>query len=144
VPATFLLQLETELADLRSLFNTIPTLDPGKEYVLDPELGPHVWRQVHPEITMRTAKEPMSKVMVPPTKEHRAEIEKWVETVNVGKFVRHQWFGRLSVKEKSELLGRLDVLSRAVKAARQRANAASVVPLKVGEAVRKFLLDGSL
>lgn len=144
VPATFLLTLESELRDLRTMANAIPTLAPGKAYEKDATLGPNVWRQVNPEESFRTNKVIMHKILVQPTKEHPAQVEKWTETVNVGKYVTHAWFGSMSSAEKSELLGRIDALSRAVKEARQRANGTTVCHVTIGQALRDFILDGKV
>lgn len=142
VPATLLLAMEGELKDLRAVLGEIPTLPPGRKYERDAALGPNIWRQVDADVSFKQAKVIQSKILVQPTKEHPAQIEKWTEALNVGKYSMRQWFGMLSPSEKSELLGRLDELSRAVKAARQRANTTDVVPFSIGAAIRDYLLDG--
>lgn len=141
VPSTTLLWLETELKGLRDLADAVPTLAPGKAYDAAADLGDNIWRQRDQEVAFRTAKVIQHKVLVAPTAQHPAQIEKWTEDVKVGKMVTQSWFGLMSVHEKSELLGRIDELMVAVKAARQRANSTEVVSTKIGDAIFGFILD---
>lgn len=126
VPATTLLGLETRLAMLREMYLAIPTLSPGRQWVRDEQRGLHVWRDANPEVRLKTQKTPQHKILVEPTKEHPAQIEKWFEDVAVGRITTSTWSGMLSPGQKSELLERLDRLIRAVKRARQRANQVEV------------------
>lgn len=120
VPATFLLGLETKLKDLRNMYLAIPTLPPGIKWEFDEALN--AYRMVEPEVKMKTAKTFRHKVLYEATKEHPAQIEKWEENVNVGKYVRNVWSGMISSSDKSKILMRLDKLIRAVKKARMQAN----------------------
>jgi len=142
VPATVLLGLETKLRLLKDVLNDIPTNQPGVEWQLDPSMGSNVYKRVRDEESFRTRKEPKSTVLYEATKEHPAQIEKWNENVNIGKYITTHWSGMLTPAQKSELLGRLDTLSRAVKQARQRANTANVVDIHVGEKIVKFIMNG--
>lgn len=140
VPATFLLGLETKLKHLRSVLDTVPTLPPGVEVKLDPSQGDHVYAAVHDVSRRKTRKEVCHKILVQPTEHHPAQIEKWTEDVPVGWTHQKMWFGMLSPSEKSELLGRVDELARAVKQARQRANCTEVVKQKVAKPLIDFIM----
>lgn len=144
VPATFLLGLEAKLKQFRELLASVPTLQSGVKWELDPQRGNNIYSMVHPEEKLRTKKTIMHKVLVEPTEHHPAQIEKWTEDVVIGKFVKHVWTGMLSSAEKSELLGRLDTLERAVKKARQRANSVEVKKTRIGSTINDFLLEGKL
>jgi len=120
VPATFLLGLETKLKNIREMYQNIPTLAPGMEWKFDGAI--EAYRALKPEVKMKTAKTFKHKVLYEATKEHPAQIEKWEENVNVGKYVRNIWCGALTSAEKSRVLGHLDKMIQAVKKARMRAN----------------------
>lgn len=140
VPATFLLNLEKRLAYLRSVLAQAPTLTQGVEYVKDTEMGQHVYRAVNPETKMRTAKTFKHSVLVEPTKEHPAQVEKWEEVMDIGKFVKRIWSGAISASDKASMLERVDKLIRAVKQARQRANTVEVTKDKIGKSLISFIL----
>lgn len=139
LPATFLLGLETRLKHLRAAYASIPTLAPGKKWVPAPEKGTGVYAIENPEQRFKTTKTFMHKVLYEATEQHPAQIEKWEETKNVGKWEINIWSGQMTVAEKSETLGRFDKLLRAVKKARQRANCAEVVKRTIGDEIFGYL-----
>ena len=139
LPATYLLGLETKLKALRRVYDAIPTLAPGKRWVPDNSRGPHIWVTERPDEKFKTAKTFRHKVLYEATPAHPAQIEKWEETENVGKYVTITWSGMLSPAEKSLILGRLDNLLRAVKKARQRANSAAVVERTIGTEIFAYI-----
>jgi hypothetical protein len=142
IPATFLLGLETKIKQWKEVCQEIPTLAPGLSWKKDEARGKGVYVAEHPEETRRTKKTVKSKVLYDATKEHPAQIEKWAEDIPVGKFVTQRWCGMLSPADKSALLARLDELGRAVKQARQRANCAEIVDVKIGKTLFDFLANG--
>jgi len=142
VPATVLLGLESKLRVMKEVLDEIPTLAPGISWKKDASKGPNIWKREQDEVSFRTRKEPKSKTLYEATKEHPAQIEKWSENVNIGKYITSHWCGMLSPAEKSDLLGRLDKLTRAVKVARQRANIAEVVDIHIADKLVSFLMKG--
>lgn len=138
-PATMLLGLESKLKTMRAMYEAIPTLQPGADWVLDPDRGADIFKSSEPEVRMKTEKQIQHKVLVEATKEHPAQIEKWNADVPVGKITLRSWSGMMSPAEKSALLGRIDTLIRAVKKARQRANTAEVVDIFIGSALFGFI-----
>jgi len=145
LPATFLLGLENKLKYIRSVYAAVPTLPPGIKWDEDKQKGKGVYSSADPEEKFRTAKTFKHKVLVPAQfpKEGEsgsslpAQIERWEEQVNIGKYVTHRWSGMLTPLEKSVILERIDKLSRAVKKARQRANSTEIIKLNIG----KLLFD---
>lgn len=142
LPVGFLLGMETKLKTLRSVYESIPTLAPGIDWVRAEDKGPHVWQVRHPEVRAKTAKEVKHKVLVNPTDKHPAMIEKWDETVNVGVFTKNSWSSAMTVTEKSKLLERVDALIQATKQARMRANATPVRQMTIGATLIKYLHGG--
>jgi hypothetical protein len=129
LPATFLLGLESKLRQLRQMVQEVPVLSPGTKWEPDATRGKGVIEH---------------KIIVPATKEHPAQVEKWNADQNIGRYITEKWSGMASPADKAALLERLGELERAVKQARQRANAAEVLERQVGEAVAGFLLEGEL
>ena len=144
LPATFLLGLEKKLVKVRDLLSSIPTLSPGSKWIKDTEAGEGVFCLDKPQETFKTEKELRYKVLVEPTKEHRAEIEKWNEMKNVGKYSTMQQSGMISPAEKSSRMTRVDSLIRAAKEARMRANTAEVVSETIGDKLNDFIMSGKI
>ena len=142
VPATFLLGMESRLRTLREMYNAIPTLAVGTEWKEDESKGKGVWVCAHPEETLKSVRTVKSKVLYEATEHHPAQIDKWEEAENVGKYTKIVWSGMLTPAQKSELLERVDNLIQAVKKARQQANCAEVVNRSIGENIFNYILHG--
>lgn len=141
IPSTALLGLESKLRQIKEILIRIPVLPQGIDFKKEPSIGANVYKRVHDEETFRTRKEPKSVILVQPTKEHPAQIEKWNENVNVGKYITSHWTGVMSTADKDRLIERLDKLARAVKQARQRANCQEVVDIHIGEQIKNWLFQ---
>ncbi|MEJ2418079.1 MAG: hypothetical protein P8Y45_14355 [Exilibacterium sp.] len=139
LPATFLLGLEARLKKVRETVAAMPTLPFGKKWVVDTTRGEDVYRCETPDEKFKTAKTFRHKVLYEATEHHPAQIEKWEETENVGKYIVDTWSGMISSAQKSALLGRLDKLIQGAKKARQRANTEEVLKLHIGDALFKYL-----
>ena len=96
VPSTTLLGLESKIKQWREVLDSVPTLPPGTAWERDDKIGKDVYRRKHPEEKFRTAKTFKHTVLVPPTDKHPAQIEKWQEDVNVGKYITESWSGMLT------------------------------------------------
>ncbi len=133
-PATFLLGLENKLRGLRAMYEAIPTLSTGTTWEPAPDIGEGVYRAFHPEQRFKTAKTFQHKVLVPAQFPKEGEggssqpaiVERWEETVNVGRSTKTVWSGMISAARKAEILGRLDRVIQETKRARQRANGVEV------------------
>ena len=141
VPATFLLQLERRLKELRSVFKEAPTFDPVRLWSADAAADKaHVLR-AEPVTTIRKQRARKYNVMVEATKEHPAQVDIVEVDEPVGEIRSYEWTGMLSVGKKAALLEQLDKLLAAVKRARSRANMTEVDKRKrMAKAVREFLL----
>lgn len=127
VPATVLLGMETKLKELRGVYEAIPTLQPGILWEADPTSGHGVYRSKNPESRFVTEKIMSAVVLAEATKEHKAQVKEVVNDVPVARSeITHQ-SGMISPADKSDVLSRIDVLIRATKEARQRANSVEVV-----------------
>jgi len=140
LPATFLLGMESKLKKIREdLYQSIPTLQPGVEWVLDESVGANIFKKVHPDEKFRTKKIRKNHVLSPATKEHPAQVEVYTEDERTHRVVTDMWSGMVSTAKKSELLGRVDKLIRAVKKARQTANATKVVKTTIGKEIFDYI-----
>lgn len=150
LPATFLLGLETKLKAVRRIYECMPTLAPGKTWEKDYTKGDDVYVSVPAEEKFKTAKTFKHKVLVPAQfpKEGEggsslpAQIERWEETENVGKYITKTWSGMITSAQKSTFIGRVDKLIRAVKKARQKANRAKVVKRTIGQELFDYINSG--
>lgn len=141
VPAVWLLGMESRLKMLREMYDDIPTRTPGVSWVADSERGKGVFKSEHLDTKDKAEKTINHKVVVPATDHHPAQVERWSDNVKVGVFESEKWTSMISPAEKSEYLDRIDKLIRACKKARQRANQAEVVNLRVAKKLFDYI-DG--
>lgn len=144
LPATFLLGIESRLVKLRELYDNIPTLAPGIEWVPAPEIMKHAFKTGHTETTFKTEKDPEFRIVVEATKEHPAQVERIERTSNVGKYETVKYSGMMSPAEKAHRIERIDSLLRAVRKARSRANMVEVQPREIGKSLLDFINTGSV
>lgn len=138
VPGPSLLQLENTLQGVHALIAAIPTLDPAKGFQQDSQREAGVYKAR--EVTKtRTKKTPRVIEMSPATKEHPAQTQLLYEDLPIGTILEQEWSSLITPATKSDLLDRCDILLRAVKKARARAND---LELDVGgNKIGKRLLD---
>lgn len=125
VPVATLLWLEKQLADLRTVFNTLPTLNPEYVWTIDDSTG--AWTT--PErVTMRAKKIPRNHVKAPATDKHPAQVEVYYEDANVGSWHTRSLSGAMRAADVRVYQERLERIRDAVKDARERANSVDVQP----------------
>ena len=139
LPVTFLLGMEEELKQLRKVYDTIPTLQPGIDWESDTQKGEHIYKTKCPIIRHKTEQIIAYKIIVPATKEHPAQVREWSEQKPVGNYTENTWSGMLTPVGKSRMLSNLDIMLRAIKKARQRANNQKLTDDKIGATVFNFI-----
>ena len=139
-PATVFLALEKQLKEFRRVVLSVPTLDPTHLWSADPDRNDI--RITATIKTQRTEKTPTVIVKYAATKEHPAQTDLLMKDVVVGDWSTIKESGMISPKEKSELLTRIDLLIRAVKKARQRANDIEVKHVFLGKKLLEYVLNG--
>ncbi|MFC0041114.1 hypothetical protein [Actinomadura rayongensis] len=137
VPVTYLLFLEKQLAEVRNLLERLPVLDAAENWSFD--ASSDAWK-TDPVRTLKTKKVPFNHVKAEATDKHPAQVEVFYEDVAVGHWTTVKFSGALPARRVNELLERADALARAVKFAREEANAFEVTDQTVGEAVFGYLL----
>lgn len=140
VPATGLLGLETRLKNIRSTYESIPTLQPGIDWATSDEAN--IFEDRNPTERMRTEKTFKPVILHEATDKHPAQIEKIAIDEAVGKYRDIRLSGMISSADKSVLLGRIDKLITAVKSARMAANCTEVVDARCGEKLLDFIHNG--
>ena len=141
VPATFLLQLEKRLREVRSVFKEVPTFDPVRLWTPDPGADKEHVLRAEPVVTIRKQRTRQYNVMVEATKEHPAQVDVVETDQPVGEIRAHEWTGMVSPRQKTALLEQVDTLIAAVKQARSRANGVEVDPSqRVASKLVEFLL----
>ncbi len=141
VPATFLLQLERRLRELRSVFKEAPTYDPVRIWNVDAAADKKHVLRAEPVVTIRKQRARKYNVMCEATTKHPAQVDIVEVDEPVGEIRSYEWTGMLSVGKKAALLEQLDRLAAAVKQARSRANTTKIDPSKkMATTIRNFLL----
>lgn len=138
VPVTYLLFLEKQLVDLRTIFGRLPTLDPGERWTWSPEALAY---QSEMHETHRAKKVPKVLVRYEATKEHPAQTEVYTEDVIVGFWETIKFSGACPAERKLELLERVDEALKAVKIAREAANDMTVVTQNAASAMLDHLFE---
>jgi hypothetical protein len=137
VPVTTLLYLDKQLTDLATFVKTLPVLDPAEEWVWDDARGCYA---TVPAKTTRTKKIPRNHVLAPATDHHPAQVQVWHEDVIVGTWTTTKLSGALPASRVAELLGRVTALHDAVRHAREEANCAPALDVKIGKLILDYVL----
>lgn len=140
VPATALLELEKRASEIQQLVAAIPTLDPAKGFVPDPDKGSNIYK-AREDVRKRTQKTQIPLVLYAATKEHPAQVKEISVDLPVGTLQTQEWSGLITPAEKADMLDRAEQLGRALKAARSRANSIDVPTLNGNSAVGNTLLS---
>jgi hypothetical protein len=142
MPATFLLQLERRLREVRAVLREAPCFDSVRPWVVDADAELEHVLKADPVVTIRKARTRKYNVMYEATKEHPAQVDVIEVDAPVGEIRSYEWTGKLSTAKKAALLDKLDSLMAAVKQARSRANTVEVNTAdRVGSLITDFLLD---
>lgn len=137
-PVPYLLFLEKELTDVRTLVGNLPVLDSDEDWNADVNSG--LFK------TAATVKNSTKKVQKPivlynATKEHPAQTQMITEDVVVGTWEQIKQSGAMPRPEKEKLSERVEKLLNAVKYAREEANQQEAKKVSVGDALFGYLLN---
>lgn len=140
VPATSLLTLEKRLTAVRAFAIAIPTIDPALGFVPDKARGKDIFK-ARDVTKSRTKKVNKPLTLAPATDKHPAQVQLVTEDVVTGTILEQQWSSLITPATKSDIIDRCDVLIRAVKKARAKANETEidVATLKIGKKVLDYV-----
>jgi hypothetical protein len=137
-PVPYLLFLEKQLVDIRTLVTKLPVLDQASDWVYDSNNDVY---KTSPVQTVKTKKVPKNWVKAPATDKHPAQVEIFHEDVIVGTWTKVDTSGAIPVTRRNELLERVDKLAQAVKFAREEANQYEVADETPAAAVFSYLFS---
>lgn len=137
-PTPHLLFLEKQISDLHTFVAKLPVLDEADDWSKDENSGLFKTSAIP---THRTKKVQKPIVLYEATKEHPAQTQLITEDITVGYWdtIRHS--GALPAPRKQQLLERIEKLAKAVKYAREQANAAEAPPKNIGKPIFDYLLS---
>ena len=136
VPVPYLLFIEKKLIDIHAFVSKLPTLDPSEEWTFDANSNCYVAKSAE---TTRTKKVFVPLVLAAATDKHPAQVKEGFEDQIVGFWKTTKFSGALPAQRVAEILDRVERLQKAVKYAREEANACVADPQKVGDRVFDFL-----
>lgn len=126
VPSIVLLGLEKKLTALLTVYNAIPTLDAAVAWEAAPAQGEGIFQTKYAVERLQTRVEKEYVTVSPATDRHPAQMASQDNTINVGKYSTIGFSGMITTADKAARITRLVALTRAIKQARQRANATEV------------------
>jgi len=136
VPATYILFLEKQLAELLNFVKTIPTLDMAEEWRYDTTQD--AWA-TPPVETIRSKKVMRNHVMAEATPHHPAQVQVYAEDIPAGRWRTVKYSGAMQVTDHNAMIGRIERLQKAVKHAREDANRQEVLQQHVGETLLHYI-----
>lgn len=128
-PVPFLLFLEKQLIDLRTVLSKAPVLDPSERWTAVSG-APGSYRTDGVK-TIKTKKVPEVLVKYPATDKHPAQTEMITSDKTVGTWETTKFSCALTPARRAELVARIDAMSDAVKRAREEANSMEVQQVQV-------------
>ena len=136
VPATYILFLEKQIAELLNFAHKIPVLDASELWHHDATSDTYA---TDPVETVRTKKNHRPFILYEATKEHPAQVQVLAEDIPVGRWKIIKFSGALPAQHVNEMATRLEKLQEAVKCAREEANRHDVIPKYVGDVVLSYV-----
>lgn len=131
-PATFLLFLEKQLTDFRTVLEKLPLLDPAEDWNFDSGVGLH---KTGSSETIRTKKVQKALVLFPATDKHPAQTQLITDDEAVGTWEQVRFSGAVPDTTRRALVARIEKLQNAVKQAREQANLVEAPKIEVGKKI---------
>lgn len=138
LPVTYLLFLEKQLVDVRTLVAKLPTLDPAETWAYDQ--GQDCFAS-EPAESHRSKKIKRTLTLAAATDKHPAQVQVFDEDETVGFWKVIKYSGALPAKRANAILERVDTLIKAVKFAREEANGTEAKDQRVGGAIFGYLFQ---
>jgi len=136
VPVTYLLFLEKQLTDIRTVLGALPRLDPADRWEWDEQQGFYKSAVVQ---TARTKKVTEFVIAAPATDKHPAQVKEVTNDVLAGYWSTVKFSATMEPTDISRLVERTERLLKAVKFAREEANSVEVDQKKAGEAIFSYI-----
>lgn len=134
----YLLFLEKQLTDWRTLVTNLPMLDPAEVWAYDEDNNQY---RTNVTQTTKTKKVPTVLTKAPATERHPAQTEVYNEDVVVGTWSLTKFSGAVPRSRRDELVEKANKLIDAVKAAREEANSIEVQQARTSGVIFAYLLS---
>jgi len=147
VPVSALLQLEKKFVDFRAVFDKIPTFNTETHWVKGINAsGVECYQISEPVKTVRTRTEIITESFNPNPDQNsdkfKLEPREKKVTTPVGEYTTMNKTGRISPRDKANMLERLDQVIKAIKSARSEANNTDIIEMNFGRDMMKYILNG--
>lgn len=136
VPATYILFLEKQLAELLSFVKKVPTLDAAEEWYYNEAQDCYATQPVE---TIRTKKIPQRFVLSEATDKFPAQVQVYQEDIAAGRWKTIKYSGAIPAKELNAIIVRIEKVQLAVKFAREEANRTEVKQQQVGHPLLHYI-----
>ena len=136
VPATYILFLEKQLAELLAFVKKIPALDPARSWSHDESQD--CWVSP-PEESIRTKKTKKAQTVFEGNQYHKPEFLVFDEDIPEGTWSTLHYSGAMQQSEINAIITRIETLQKAVKFAREHANRQEVTQQRVGETILHYV-----
>ena len=137
VPVTYILFLEKQADNIKSLISKLPVLSSDTRWsksASDPNV--YVTDVVQ---TNRTKKVPKAFVKAPATDKHPAQVDVFTEDVIVGNWNKVDMSSAIPISERDTMLRRVEKFREALKVAREEANSVEVSNINVGKKITDYI-----
>lgn len=136
-PVSFLLFLEKQLTDIKTMIGRLPVTDVAEDWSMDENSGLYKTAE---SLAHRTKKVQKPIVLIAPTTEHPGQAQLVTEDIVEGYWHTVKMSGAMRQPDQDTILERIVKLLQAVKQAREAANIQDEVETpKIGDPVFKFL-----
>lgn len=139
-PVTYLMWLEKQLTDIKTIVSKLPILDATEEWVWSAAQDCYM-TETHE--THRTKKLPRVLVKAKATDKHPEQVDVFSEDVIVGYWSTTKFSAALPATQVRELLDRVLAVTEAVKTARSTANEVEITQQKVAGPVLTYIFGAS-
>ena len=137
VPVTYMLFLEKQVDNIKSLISKLPVLSSDVKWHKDPNsLNTYMTETV---MTTRTKKLPIRFERSPATDKHPAQVDVLTEDKIVGNWHKIDSSGAVPAAVRDSMLKRAEKLREALKVAREEANSAVVTQREVGKSITNYV-----
>jgi len=147
VPVSALLQMEKQFQEYRKMYSKMPTFNTETSWIIGVNAkGEECYVEKDEKETIRTRSEIITESFnpnpIPGSEKYKMEPKDKKVNSPVGKYKTVTKTGRMSPKDKADILDRLDQVIRAVKAARAKANSIDVVDMNIAKDIFSFINNG--
>lgn len=134
-----LLALEKKMISLRGMYKKIPTLDPTKQWTYNEEKQMY---ETKVYTRNRIAQKNETIVVVQATDKFPAQTQVVPIQKKTGVYEETFFSKRITVRQKAEMIGRIDEIIDSIQVARAKANKAEVIKVKIGAAILNYVNKG--